>query len=129
MPDAMSLAAIDTLLAVLVTFILGGRAGQMRGRHKIDAPATVGHPEFERAFRTHMNTVENMVLMLPVLWVASLTYGGQLPFWIGLVWVVSRVVYAYGYAQSNAQMRAPGAVIGLLCIVALFVLGVMGVAA
>ena len=126
MPDAMNLAAIDTLLAVLLTFILGGRAGQMRGRHKVQAPATTGHPDFERAFRTHMNTVENMVLMLPALWVASLTYGGQLPFWIGLVWVVSRVIYAFGYAQSNVQMRAPGAVIGFLSILALVVLGAIG---
>ena len=122
----MNLAAIDTLLAVLLTFILGGRAGQMRGRHKVQAPATTGHPDFERAFRTHMNTVENMVLMLPALWVASLTYGGQLPFWIGLVWVVSRVIYAFGYAQSNVQMRAPGAVIGFLSILALVVLGAIG---
>ena len=126
MPDAMNLAAIDTLLAVLLTFILGGRVGQMRGRHKVQAPATTGHPDFERAFRTHMNTVENMVLMLPALWVASLTYGGQLPFWIGLAWVVSRVIYAFGYAQSNAQMRAPGAVIGFLSILALVVLGAIG---
>ena len=128
MPDAMHLAAIDTLLACLLTFAFGGRVGLMRGRHRIEAPTCVGHPDFERAFRIHANTVENLVLMIPVLWIASVYYGGQLPFWIGLAWVVSRIVYAVGYAQQNPKMRAPGAGIGFLCILALMILGALGVA-
>ena len=51
MPGAQFPAAIDTLLAVFVTFLLGGYVGYMRNKWKIQAPATVGHPEFERAFR------------------------------------------------------------------------------
>ncbi len=128
MPDAMHLAAIDTLLAAFLTFALGGRAGILRARHRIEAPACVGHPDFERAFRIHSNTVENLVLMIPLLWIASAYYGGQLPFWIGLVWVVSRLVYAVGYAQKNTQLRTPGAGIGILCLLALLVLGALGVA-
>jgi glutathione S-transferase len=126
MPDAMHLAAIDTLLAVLVTFVLAGRVGFMRGKYKIEAPATVGHPQFERACRTHMNTVESLVLFLPALWIASVYYGGQIPFWIGLVWVVARLVYAVGYAQTNTQMRGPGAGLSFLSILALVALGAIG---
>jgi len=128
MPDANHLAAIDTLLAILVTFGLGSRVAYLRGKHKVDAPATVGHPGFERGFRAHANTVENLILFIPLLWIATLYYGGQIPFWIGLIWVVSRVVYAFGYAQQNAQMRGPGAGIGFLSLLGLVVLAVIGVA-
>ena len=126
MPDATHLAAIDTILAVFFTFVLTGRVGWARGKYKIEAPAIIGHPDFERACRTHMNTVESLVLFLPALWVASIFYGGQIPFWIGLVWVISRIVYAIGYAQKNTQMRGPGAGLGFLSILALLALGTLG---
>ena len=126
MPDMLHLAAIDTLLAVLVTMIMAARVGQLRGKYKVEAPATTGHPAFERGYRIHMNTVENLILFLPLLWVASFFYGGQIPFWVGLIWVLSRVLYAWGYSQNNAQLREPGAGIGFLALFALLILGVMG---
>ena len=128
MPDASHLAAIDTLLAVLLTFLFAARVAMLRGKHGIKAPATSGHPDFERAFRVHANTVENLVLVVPLLWIASAYYGGQIPFWIGLVWVISRVVYAIGYMQANSQLHTPGGVIGFLSIIALFVFAAIGVA-
>jgi glutathione S-transferase len=128
MPTANYLAALDTLIAVLLTFALGGRVGYMRARHKIDAPATVGHPQFERAFRTHANTVENLVLFVPLLWVASIFYGGTIPFWLGVAWIVSRMIYAWGYSHENTQMRGPGLGIGLLSLLGLLVLSAIGLA-
>ena len=122
------LAALDTLLAVFVTFVLGGRVGYMRGRHKIEAPATIGHPQFERAFRTHVNTAENLVLFLPLLWIATVFYGSTIPFWLGIAWVISRLIYAWGYAQENTQMRGPGAGLGFLSLLGLLVLSAIGLA-
>lgn len=128
MPTANYLAAIDTLIAVFLTFGLGGRVGYMRARHKIEAPATVGHPQFERAFRIHANTVENLVLFVPLLWVASFFYGGTIPFWLGIAWIISRLIYAWGYSQNNTQMRGPGLGLGLLSLLGLLVLSAIGLA-
>ena len=127
MPDAIHLAAIDTLLGVFVTMLMAGRVGYLRGKLKIEAPAITGHPSFERGHRTHMNTVENLILFVPLLWVASYFYGGQVPFWIGLVWVLSRVLYAWGYSQNNTQLRGPGAGLGFLSLFALLILGAIGI--
>ncbi len=127
MPDGNHLAAIDTLLAILVTFFAAGRVAQMRVKCGIHAPATVGNPGFERAFRAHMNTVENLVLFLPLLWLAAF-FCGQLPFWVGLVWVVSRVVYMLGYAQNDTQKRGPGALLGIISLVGLALLAISGLA-
>jgi|SRR5262245_2294326 len=126
MPDGNHLAAIDTLIAVLLTLFAAGRVGMLRGKLGIQAPATIGHPGFERAFRMHVNTVENLVLFLPLLWLAALFYGGQLPFWVGLVWIASRVIYMLGYAQENTNRRAPGALLGVIALAGLGLLAILG---
>jgi glutathione S-transferase len=95
--------------------------------HKIQAPATSGHPDYERAFRTHLNTVENFVLFVPALWIASIYFGGMIPFYVGLVWILGRIGYAVGYAQSNTELRGPGFLISGLSLVTLIVLGAIGV--
>lgn len=128
MPTANFFAAIDTLLAAFVTFVLGGYVGYMRDKWKIQAPATVGHPQFERAFRIHSNTVENLVLFIPLLWIASVFYGGMIPFWLGLAWIVSRLIYFWGYSQQNTQLRGPGAGLGFLSLLGLLVLSGVGLA-
>jgi glutathione S-transferase len=126
MPDGNHLVAIDTLLAVLITFLASGRVSQMRMKHSIHAPATVGHPEFERAFRAHLNTVENLILYIPLLWMAAFFYGGQIPFWVGLVWIVGRVLYIIGYATDDTRRRGPGALLSYLSLAGLAVLAVLG---
>jgi glutathione S-transferase len=101
------LTAIVTCLALFVYFVFMLIAGNARHKFKISAPATVGHPEFERKFRVQQNTVENLVMFLPALWMFSWYLS---PVWasgIGLVWVVGRIVYARGY-YAEAGRRGPG---------------------
>ena len=126
MPDGNHLVAIDTLLAVLITFLASGRVSQMRMKHGIHAPATLGHPDFERAFRAHLNTVENMILYIPLLWMAAFFYGGQIPFWVGLVWIVGRSLYIIGYATNDTRRRGPGALLSYASLAGLAVLAVLG---
>ena len=45
MPLAYYLAAVDTMLACLLALAMGGWTGYLRGKHKIEAPAVVGHPQ------------------------------------------------------------------------------------
>jgi MAPEG family len=59
--------ALVTLGVLVLLFVLAGKVGAARGKFGIKAPATTGHPEFEHAFRAHMNTVENTVMFIPAL--------------------------------------------------------------
>ena len=61
------LSAAVTVLAVLLGLYTMMLVGRMRGKHDVKAPAVTGAPEFERAFRVQMNTLEQFVLFLPVL--------------------------------------------------------------
>ena len=65
------LSAAVTILAVLLSVYTMVLVGRMRSKHGVHAPAVTGAPEFERAFRVQMNTLEQFVLFLPLLWLAT----------------------------------------------------------
>jgi glutathione S-transferase len=103
-----SLVAIVTLLALLVYFYMSLRVGQGRGKYNVPAPATTGHPDFERAYRIHMNTLEWLPLFLVSLWLFALSWGSDLiAAGIGLVWIIGRIVYMTGYTKA-AEARSTG---------------------
>ena len=104
---AMKFTALVTVAAVVLTFVLSLRVGKMRQAHGVQAPATSGHPEFDRAHRIHQNTIEQLVLFLPVLWLAANVLGDAVTALVGAVWVVGRIVYANAYAKDPAG-RSPG---------------------
>ena len=56
----MPYVAIVTVLALLEYQFFGIMVGRARGRYGIAAPATTGHEVFERHFRVHMNTLEQL---------------------------------------------------------------------
>jgi glutathione S-transferase len=99
-----SLVTTFTLLVYLVLTINVGRA---RAKYKVPAPQMSGEPNFERVLRVQQNTLEQMVFFLPALWLFSFYVN---PLWgagIGTVWVLGRILYAWGYYQA-AEKRALG---------------------
>ena len=120
--------AVVTILAVLVLFWTMLRVGGMRSKHNIQAPATTGHPEFDRAYRVQMNTLEQFVIFLPLLWVAD-AYFHVLPYLVGalgLVWIVGRVVYALAY-MADPSKRGMGFTISILATAGLLILSLIGI--
>ena len=116
LPD---LVAVDTLLAVAVFFGCCAAVGRGRSTYQIAAPATSGHPAFERLFRVQMNTLEALAMFLPSLWMAARHADPLLVGGIGLFWVAGRIWYAIAYA-GDAKRRGAGFLIGILCTAALW---------
>ena len=109
----MELVAIVTLLALAQYVIMGVRVGQARLRYGIEAPAITGHPVFERHFRVHQNTLEQLVVFLPALWLFSAFVSPRLAALLGLVFIAGRYVYERGYV-ANPQERHTGAMITMV---------------
>src|SRR4029077_8798223 len=119
---ATLLTAIVTVLAVLMFFWTGLLVGRMRGKHDIKAPATTGNPEFECAFRVQMNTLEQIVVFLPLLWLSN-SYFAMMPYLtgaLGLVWIVGRIMYATGY-MADPSKRSTGFLISLVATAGLLI--------
>ncbi|HTA64862.1 MAG TPA: MAPEG family protein [Xanthomonadaceae bacterium] len=114
------------LLAIAVFFGCCAAVGRGRSKYQIVAPATTGHPDFERLFRVQMNTLEAIVLFLPALWLATRYANPALVGGIGLIWVIGRIWYAIAYA-GDAKKRGPGFGMGLLATAALWLIAGWGV--
>ncbi|HXK25728.1 MAG TPA: MAPEG family protein [Myxococcota bacterium] len=123
----MELAVIVGLLALIEYWVLLMLTGQARGRFGVAAPATAGHPVFERYFRVQMNTIEQLVLFLPGLAVFSWAVSPKGAAALGLVFIVGRALYARGYVQDPAK-RGPGFLLTLIANAILIVGGLIGTA-
>lgn len=123
---AVILTGFVTLLAILISIVMAIRVGRARNRVKIDAPAMVGHPDLECALRVQGNTVEQMTIFLPALWLASLSFQGWFPPAIGAIWCLGRIVYIFGYTMDAPGKRAPGFVMSMLSVIALVILAAIG---
>jgi glutathione S-transferase len=99
--------AVVTLIAVMLYFGIGYRVAQARGKFGVKAPATTGHPDFERAFRVQMNTLEWMPIFLPALWLAAIYVSDIGAALLGVVWIAGRVLYMHGYTHA-AEKRETG---------------------
>ena len=118
-------AAIITLLNVLLLALCLYFVGRARGRYGIQAPATTGHPDFERAFRAHMNTVEQTVMFLPSLWIASVYGDENAAMWLGYIWLAARLWFLFGY-MAEAGKRSWGFTIASLANLGLLGVGFWG---
>lgn len=114
-----------TLLAILLYAATVLFVGWVRWRYDIKAPATTGHPRFDRAYRVQVNTLEQMPIFLPSLWLAAFYFSDRIAAIIGLAFIVFRILYAVLYlraAESRGYAYAPGA----LCMLTLWSLAVWG---
>jgi len=103
----MRYISIVAVLAVLQYFFFGVRVGLARGRYGVKAPAVSGHETFEREFRVHMNTLEQLVAFLPALFIAGMYWADAVIAGIGAVYLLGRFVYWRQYV-ANPASRGPG---------------------
>lgn len=95
-------------LAALLTYIWMIRnVGRMRIKHGIKAPETNGPTEFLTVQRVQANTVEQMLLFFPALWMCAVFLGDKWAAAGGALWVVGRLMYALAYYREPRK-RGPG---------------------
>ncbi|WP_299410288.1 MAPEG family protein [Acaryochloris sp. IP29b_bin.148] len=118
--------ALVSLLALLLYFVVTINVGRARAKYGIPAPQMSGNPDFERVLRVQQNMLEQLIFFLPALWIFCLYLN---PIWgsgLGLLWVIGRTLYAWGYYQA-AEKRGPGFAIASLSSLGLLLAGLAGV--
>ena len=117
--------AVVTVLAVFQAFSFAFLVGKQRAKHGVKAPAITGDAEFERAFRIHQNTVEQMVIFLPALWLFGYYLHALIGAGLGLVFVISRLIYRKSYLNEPTS-RTAGFGIGALTMMIVLLGGLVG---
>jgi glutathione S-transferase len=119
----MSFVSFVAALALLEYLIIALLTGRARTTYNVEAPATTGHPMFERWYRVQQNTVEQLVVFVPALFLFAEQVSTRLAGWLGLAFVVGRVIYARSYL-ADPSTRGVGFGIGFFAT-AILILGAL----
>lgn len=120
----MAVIAIVTGLALIEYMAFSLRVGMARGKYGVEAPATSGDEIFERHYRVQQNTLEQLMVFLPSLWLFAQFVSINVAAGLGLVFIAGRALYAVSYI-ADPKKRTAGFLIGYLAN-AVLVLGSIG---
>ena len=99
----MAYVDIVTALAVLQFVVFGFKVGAARGRYGVKAPAITGNDIFERHFRVQQNTLEQLIVFLPGIYLFARYFNPLVAAALGVVYLVGRELYAFTYVKDPAK--------------------------
>jgi glutathione S-transferase len=118
--------SLVTISALILFFVVTINVGRARAKYGVKAPEVSGNPDFERVLRVQQNTLEQLSLFLPALWIFANFVSPIAAASLGVLWILGRVIYAWGYYQA-AEKRGPGFGISSLATIILLLGSVVGI--
>lgn len=114
----MHYIALITVLALIEYLVFQGFVGAARQKGNVPAPKVTGDETYERWYRVQLNTVEQLVVFLPALWLCGYLGATTVAAVAGVAFLVARPLYAMSYV-SNPEKRTVGFIIGYLANIVL----------
>jgi glutathione S-transferase len=121
----MQWTAWTTLASMLMYGWTVKNVGTARLKYKIMAPSMDGPLEFLSACRVQANTIEQMILFLPLLWLCAMFLNDRWAAIGGALWILGRVIYALGY-YNDPPKRAVGFGISIVATLGLLIASGVG---
>ena len=109
----MELLAIITVLILIQTLFFGFEVGKARGKYNIKAPAVSGDEMFDRHYRIHQNTIEQIIIFIPSLWLFGYFVNNNVAAALGVLFIIGRLVFRNAYLKNPAS-REIGFMMGFL---------------
>ena len=122
----MQYVELIVILALIQFLFFGVMTGKARVKYGVKAPATTGDEGFERMYRVQMNTLEMLVIFIPVIFIASHYWSPLLTSGLGAVYIVGRFMYWRAYV-TEPKNRSIGFMLSLLPSLLLMVLSLVGI--
>lgn len=120
----MEAVVIVTVLALAQYMFFGVQVGAARQKSGVKAPATTGETQFECVNRVHQNTLEQLIVLIPAMWMFAKFVN---PMWgagMGVVYLIGRFIYRAEYLKDPSTRTLgfslsflPGAVMSLWVLV------------
>ena len=120
----MQIVSIVVLLAIVEYMVFASLVGMARGKYGVPAPATSGDPIFERYYRVQENTLEQLMALIPAMVVYGYYGNAQVAAVLGVVFILSRIVYLLAYVKDPAK-RSWGFLPGWLATVYMMIAGII----
>lgn len=121
----MAAVTAIAMLALVEYLYFGAQVGRARVRSGLKAPAVTGDEHFERAFRAHSNTLEQLIVFLPALYASGYYLHELYAVAAGVAFLIGRALYFRAYVADPAR-RGTGVMITMAANVALVIGGLVG---
>jgi glutathione S-transferase len=120
---------IFTIISLVFYQYLSTLVSKARYDFGVKAPATTGNDSFERIHRAHLNFMENLVVFIPLLWIAGVEFANNaFYFLLCALWLVCRGLFTYSYVNHFSKKKGLIGKLGLISgITALFTVVCLGV--
>ncbi|XP_028415510.1 microsomal glutathione S-transferase 3-like [Dendronephthya gigantea] len=106
LPSEYGYVILTGLSSVFVLVYMGLQVGKARKKFKVDYPRMYddSQPVFNCYQRAHQNTLETYPQFLMLLFVGGLRHP-CISSLAGIIWIISRIVYAFGYYTGDPKNR------------------------
>ncbi len=121
----MEIVAIVSALILIEYWVISYLVEVARGKTGLKAPAMQGAPEFERINRVQQNTLEQLIVMLPAMWLFAFYVRPMIAAGLGVLFLVARIIYCHAYVREPSG-RGPGFAIGQIAQAILLLGGLIG---
>ena len=116
------------MLSLMEFAYFGFKVGGARGKFDVKAPATTGHEVFDRYYRVHYNTMEQLVIFVPAIYLYGTYISVNWAAGLGVVFIIGRFVYLKMYI-ANPKKRGIGFGLTMMPNTILLLGGIGGAAA
>lgn len=121
----MHMVAVIIGLILVEYYVFIMMVGAARSKSGIAAPVMTGDPRLERMLRVQLNTLEQIVVVIPSLWLFGYYMSEMYGAIFGVAFIIGRAMYCRGYL-ADPKNRGAGFMVGMLATVALLLGGLSG---
>ena len=100
----MEIVAIVSGLILIEYWVISFLVGVAREKTGVKAPAMQGSPEFERTSRVQQNTLEQLIVLLPAMWLFAFYVDEMLAAGLGTLFIIATRIDA-----AKVSSRSPSA--------------------
>jgi glutathione S-transferase len=122
----MEYVTLVVIVALLEYVFFTMSTGKARMDASLKAPAVTGDEMFERYFRVQQNTLEQIVVFIPSIYIFGMYLHELTAAGIGILFIIGRAVYFRAYT-ADPDKRGTGMIITVMATMFLLLGGLAGV--
>lgn len=122
----MEKIALFVLIALVQYLWFTTKVGSSRGKYEVKAPATTGNELWERLFRIQQNTLEQLIVFIPAIYLFAHYLSPKWALIPGAAYLIGRQLYGMTYSKEPSK-RVIGMVLTFFANVVLILGALFGV--
>jgi uncharacterized membrane protein YecN with MAPEG domain len=101
--NSFTITILISLLALLQTFGLDVYISLNKFKRGVQDPEIVNDETFKKVYKIYNNTVSDLILFLPLLWMFSSLESDNMAGLLGIIWLFGRFHYDFAFFKNPSS--------------------------